>query len=57
MTNMKVFNYIFMNKMAGELSRMNIIAENDFQDCMPDSVVLDSSFPWSFPLTSAMEKK
>ena len=50
MTNMKVFNYIFMNKMAGELSRMNIIAENDFQYCrIALSLTLPSLGPFRLP--------
>ena len=50
MTNMKVFNYIFMNKMAGELSRMNIIPENDFQYCrIALSLTLPSLGPFRLP--------
>lgn len=50
MTNMKVFNCIFMNKMAGELSRMNIIAENDFQYCrIALSLTLPSLGPFRLP--------
>ena len=50
MTNMKVSNYILMNKMAGELSRMNIIAENDFRDCrIALSLTLPSLGPFRLP--------